>query len=464
MTRRSINLIQFWLSVALFSIPSIAFAAAGYMRFRSGYFTGAYVDVYSYFVFTVLVTLLWAFIVEHLGLNKFTTLLSLQTGVRTAILATAYCTVLALSLAFFYRTTNFARLFVVIGCSLIFLLSLGMIHLFRWLLHAIEQSTNGRFPIAILGADEFAEGIARHLSDGRLAHCKVACFVALPNQVLGNLNSPVLRWSQLDDVVDVFHCKELLVALPPEHLGEAKKVLQVVQHLCIPARLVLDLGEGVFLPERIFDYYGIPLLDIRPYPIDTVGYALGKRAFDIVFSQIVLFCAAPLMLLIALLIKLTSRGPVLFVQERVSLNGHRFKMLKFRTMHLQDSSVSSCLHTERHDQRITAIGRILRRISFDELPQFINVLKGDMSVVGPRPELTFFVQKFRQEIPLYMSRHNVKCGITGWAQVNGLRGSDTSIANRIQYDLYYLRNWSLALDLKIILMTVFNGLASRQAY
>jgi Undecaprenyl-phosphate glucose phosphotransferase len=464
MTRRSINLIQFWLSIALFSIPSIAFAVAGYIRFRSGYFTAAYVDVYSYFVFTVLVTLLWAFIVEQLGLNKFTTLLSLQTGIRTAILATSYCTVLALSLAFFYRTTNFARLFIVIGCSFIFLLSLGMIHLFRWLLHAIEQSTNGRIPIAILGADEFAEGIARHLSDSRLARCKVACFVALPNQVLGNLNSPVLKWTQLDDVVDVFHCKELLVALPPEHLGEAKKVLQVVQHLCIPARLVLDLGEGVFLPERIFDYYGIPLLDIRPYPIDTVGYALGKRAFDIAFSLFVLLCAAPLMLLITFLIKLTSRGPVLFVQERVSLNGHRFKMLKFRTMHLQDSSASNCLHTERHDQRITAMGRILRRVSFDELPQFINVLKGDMSVVGPRPELTFFVQKFRHEIPLYMSRHNVKCGITGWAQVNGLRGSDTSIANRIQYDLYYLRNWSLGLDLKIILMTVFNGLASRQAY
>jgi Undecaprenyl-phosphate glucose phosphotransferase len=464
MTRRSINLIQFWLSITLFSVPSIAFAVSGYIRFRSEYFDHAEVDVYSYFVFTVLVTLLWAFIVEHLGLNKFTTLLTLQTGIRTAILATSYCAVLALSLAFFYRATNFARAFVIMGCGLIFVLSLGTIHLFRWIMHALEQSTNGRFPIAILGADEFAEGIARHLADSRLARCKVACFVALPNQVVTSLNSTVLRWDQLDEVVDVFHCKELLVALPPEHLGEAKKVLQVVQHLCIPARLVLDLGEGVFLPERIFDYYGIPLLDVRPYPIDSVGYALGKRVFDVVFSFIVLSCGAPLMLLIALLIKLTSRGPVLFTQERVSLNGRRFAMLKFRTMYLQDSSVSNCLHTQRDDQRITPIGRLLRRLSFDELPQFINVLKGDMSVVGPRPELTFFVQKFRHEIPTYMSRHNVKCGITGWAQINGLRGSDTSISHRIQYDLYYLRNWSMALDVKIILLTVVNGIASPQAY
>ena len=147
-----------------------------------------------------------------------------------------------------------------------------------------------------------------------------------------------------------------------------------------------------------------------------------------------------------------------------SLNGRRFAMLKFRTMYVHDSRESDTRHTERGDRRITPIGRILRRTSLDELPQFINVVKGDMSVVGPRPELTFFVQKFRQEIPRYMTRHNIKCGITGWAQINGLRGSDSSIPQRIQYDLYYMRNWSLALDLKIIFLTVFNSLVNRQAY
>jgi lipopolysaccharide/colanic/teichoic acid biosynthesis glycosyltransferase len=170
------------------------------------------------------------------------------------------------------------------------------------------------------------------------------------------------------------------------------------------------------------------------------------------------------MLLIALLVELTSRGSVFFAQERVGLNGGRFKMLKFRTMFVQDSHASNSRHTQRRDQRITPIGRFLRRSSLDELPQFINVLKGDMSVVGPRPELTFFVQKFRQEIPWYMARHHVKCGITGWAQVNGLRGSDTSIPNRIQFDIYYMRNWSLVLDLKIIFLTVFNGLVNPHAY
>jgi exopolysaccharide biosynthesis polyprenyl glycosylphosphotransferase len=268
----------------------------------------------------------------------------------------------------------------------------------------------------------------------------------------------------MDDVVDVFHCAEIFVVVPPQRFGETQKILKTVQHLCIPARMVLDLGEGVFVPERVFDYYGIPLLDVRPYPVDRVGYALGKRVFDILFSLTVLLVGAPLMIAIALAIKLSSQGPIFFIQERVSLNGRSFRMLKFRTMYLQDPTASNSLHTHRDDQRITSLGRFLRRTSLDEFPQFINVLRGDMSVVGPRPELTFFVQKFRHEIPSYMSRHNVKCGITGWAQVNGLRGSDTSIPNRIQHDLYYMRNWSMALDLKIIFLTIFSGFASPQAY
>src|SRR5450432_305584 len=173
MIRRSVNLIEFWLTIGLFSVPAMAFGAAAYIRFKSGYFYYVEVDVYPYIVFTVLVTLLWAFIVDHLGLNRLSTLLTLQTGVRTAILATLYCTVLALSLAFFYRTAVFARIFIIAGCCLIFAFSFVMIHLFRWIMHAMQQSSNGRFPIAILGADSFAESIARRLSESSMARCNV---------------------------------------------------------------------------------------------------------------------------------------------------------------------------------------------------------------------------------------------------------------------------------------------------
>jgi exopolysaccharide biosynthesis polyprenyl glycosylphosphotransferase len=275
---------------------------------------------------------------------------------------------------------------------------------------------------------------------------------------------PVLRWEELQDVVDTFRCSELLICFPPDWIGQAQKILQVTQDLCIPSRMVLDLGEESLVPGRIYDYCGIPLLDVRPYPVDTLGYSVGKRVFDLVFSFLVLLIGSPIMAAIALAIKLTSRGPVFFVQERIGLNGHRFKMLKFRSMCVQEARSASENHTTRADSRITPIGRFLRRTSLDEFPQFFNVLCGNMSVVGPRPELTFFVQKFRQEIPSYMARHNVKCGITGWAQINGLRGSDTSIRHRIEYDFYYMRNWSMLLDIQIICKTVINGIVSPQAY
>ena len=464
MTRRSINLIRFWLTVGLFSVPAVAFTLAGYIRFKSGYFAEADVNPYPYIILTVLVTLLWAFVVENLGLNKLSTLLTLQTGILTATKATVYCALLALSLLFFYRPTSFARMFVAIGCFLILFLSLAMIHFFRGAMHALELSPNGRFPIAILGADAFAQKVARHLTQSPLAHCKIGCYVALPDQAVAALDAPHLDWAQLDDVVEIHQCEEIVAALPPHRIGEAREILQAVQRLCIPARLVLDFGQGIFVPERIFDYNGMALLDVRPYPIDTVSYAVGKRVFDVLFSLCALFLASPVLALIALLLKATSKGPVLFKQERVSLNGKRFKMFKFRTMFVIDGNACNTSHTARTDARITPLGRFLRKTSLDELPQFFNVLAGDMSVVGPRPELTFFVQKFRNEIPAYMSRHNVKCGITGWAQVNGLRGSDSSIPQRIQYDLDYMRNWSMALDLKIILRTVIRGLIHRNAY
>jgi Undecaprenyl-phosphate glucose phosphotransferase len=484
MTRRSINIIQFWLQVGLFSIPAASYALAGYLRFESGYFPPTSIETRSYINLIVLVTLLWALVVKHLGLDQIESLLKVQTGIRMAATATVYCLTFALAALFFYRSISFARVFVVAGGVLMFLLSFGMIHLFRWIIYVLKGSTNGHFPIAILGADELAARVADHLAQNPLTPCKVACFVALSNQTPTTLGAPVLPWERLDEMVEAFHCKEVFVALPLHRLSETQQVLENLQHLYIPARMVLDLGQGVFVADRIFDFYGLPLLDVRSYPLDTVGYAVGKRAFDICFSILALLLTAPLMLLIALAIKLTSRGPVLFVQERLSLNGKRFEMLKFRTMSAQkwkgsndqsndqevsvgadgDIFLNFTRHAESGDPRITAVGKFLRKTSLDELTQFINVLAGDMSVVGPRPELSFFVEQFRTEIPSYMARHNVKCGMTGWAQVNGLRGSGTSIPQRIQYDLYYLRNWSMTLDLKIIFLTVFRGLISRNAY
>lgn len=196
---------------------------------------------------------------------------------------------------------------------------------------------------------------------------------------------------------------------------------------------------------------------------ESFSYLIGKRVFDVCFAAAAILLTFPLMLVIAIAIRMTSRGPVIFVQERVGLNGRTFRMYKFRTMRVTEGAESACQWTRRDDPRRTRIGCWLRAASLDELPQFFNVLNGDMSVVGPRPERPYFVEQFMRTVSFYDTRHYLKVGITGWAQVNGWRG-DTSIVERVEHDLYYLRNWSFAFDLRIILLTIRQLFSQRNAY
>ena len=198
----------------------------------------------------------------------------------------------------------------------------------------------------------------------------------------------------------------------------------------------------------------IPLMNIRGIPLDNLGHAFCKRFVDIVGSLLLIILTSPVMLVSAIGVRLSSPGPIIFKQERVGKGNKRFKMYKFRSMRV-NSQENTAWSTDT-DSRKTRFGSFLRKYSLDEFPQFFNVLKGDMSLVGPRPELPHFVKKFRDEIPLYMVKHQVRPGITGWAQVNDLRG-DTSIKTRIEYDIYYIEHWSFFFDIKILLMTVFKG-------
>ena len=199
----------------------------------------------------------------------------------------------------------------------------------------------------------------------------------------------------------------------------------------------------------------IPLIGIRIVPLDLLKNRVLKRGFDIAFSLTVLVFLSPLFLILAILIKLTSPGPVFFRQKRVGTNNVEIEIYKFRSMTVQDQEESDTIWTTANDKRVTLIGRIMRKNNLDELPQLWNVLLGNMSIVGPRPERGRFVEKFKKEIPNYRVRHLVKSGITGLAQANGWRG-DTSIAKRVEHDIYYLENWSFWLDLKIIYLTLFN--------
>jgi len=205
------------------------------------------------------------------------------------------------------------------------------------------------------------------------------------------------------------------------------------------------------------------VIHVRKIPLANSFNSFIKRVIDIIGSLgLILLFSIP-MLVVAIIIKTTSKGPLIFKQERVGLHNKPFKMYKFRSMEVQDSSKEKQAWTVQNDPRVTPIGKFIRKTSLDELPQFFNVLKGDMSLVGPRPERPFWVEKFKEEIPRYMIKHQVKPGITGWAQVNGYRG-DTSIRMRIDCDLYYIENWSLGLDFKILFSTIFKGFVNKNAY
>lgn len=208
---------------------------------------------------------------------------------------------------------------------------------------------------------------------------------------------------------------------------------------------------------------GLPVVNIRRVPLTNTGNWIAKRIVDIFGSLVAIVIFSPVMLFSAIAIKAQDKGKVIFKQTRVGLHNKEFEMYKFRTMRMQTEADEAKGWTVKDDERVTKIGKFLRRTSMDEIPQFFNILKGDMSLVGPRPERPQWVEKFREEIPRYMIKHQVRPGLTGWAQVNGYRG-DTSIRKRIDYDIYYIENWSMGFDIKILFLTIFKGFINKNAY
>lgn len=256
---------------------------------------------------------------------------------------------------------------------------------------------------------------------------------------------------------------EVIIALPSDQTRTIKKLIETCEDKGVHARIALGVLDVAKSHSQVYSLGGIPLVNARIYPTERIDYVFLKRMFDLLVALSLLITLAPVLLLIGLLVKLSSPGPAMFRQERVGLNGKRFSMYKFRTMKATSPGESDTRWTGPQDERVTWVGRFLRKTGFDEVPQLLNVVHGDMSIVGPRPERPHYVEKFKQEIPHYMVRHYMKCGITGWAQVNGWRG-DTSIRKRIEYDLYYMQNWAIEFDIKILLLTLTRGFFHRNAY
>ena len=275
--------------------------------------------------------------------------------------------------------------------------------------------------------------------------------------------SVIGRIDSLKEYLDSNNFDEIAITLKIDEYSKLRDIVNICEKTGVHTQFIPDYNN--IIPTRPYteDLMGMPVINIRYVPLSNTFYSLIKRVMDVIISLTGILITSPLMVCIAVIIKTTSKGPLIYKQERVGLHNKSFMMYKFRSMRVQEAGEEKKAWTPKNDPRVTAVGKFIRRTSIDELPQLFNILKGDMSVVGPRPERPFFVEKFKEEIPRYMIKHQVRPGLTGWAQVNGYRG-DTSIKKRIEYDLFYIENWTLGFDIKIMFLTIFKGLINKNAY
>lgn len=268
---------------------------------------------------------------------------------------------------------------------------------------------------------------------------------------------------ELGEILENNRLDEIAITMALREYYKLKRIVATCEKSGVHTKFVPDYND--IIPTRPYteDLQGLPVINIRHVPLTNTFNRVCKRTMDVAGAAVAIVIFSPIMLVTAILVKSTSRGPLIYKQERVGLHNQTFQMYKFRSMEVQSASSEKRAWTVRNDPRVTKVGRVIRRTSIDELPQLFNVLKGDMSLVGPRPERPLFVEKFREEIPRYMIKHQVRPGMTGWAQVNGYRG-DTSIKKRIEYDLYYIENWTIGLDIRILIQTFFKGFVNKNAY
>ncbi len=374
-------------------------------------------------------------------------------------------TLALVSATFFYRQHTFSRVVIVLfwATALIFC-SINRL-LMRRVLKALRRRGINVKNLVVVGAGELAELVGQKIREYPGLGLRLVGFIDAGN---GGSRSERIKpeiIGQPGDLISLIaerRIDQVLLALPRDAYQTTEEVLKSLEHEMVDVKVVPDLLQFVALRTGLEDLDGIPIVNLSETPLSG-WYGTLKRLVDIAASLLGLVLISPVLLVIAVLVKLTSPGPVIFRQERMGLDGSIFTMYKFRSMRVDAEDETGAVWAVKDDPRRTRLGAYLRRTSLDELPQMFNVLKGDMSLVGPRPERPCFVEQFREQIPRYMVRHRVKCGLTGWAQVNGFRGN-TSIEKRLEFDIFYIENWSLSFDVKILWMTVWKGLVNKHAY
>ena len=453
---------NFLLRALVYVLPLFAFGMSSYIRFGNAWLPSVHSVVPQYYLILLLFTeFVWVLAANYFKVSSVAELFWEYTGIRAAFLACFATLLLQSALLVFVKPLIVSRIFIVLSNAILFVCVVAARNFFRF------TSESSSWPrrcekILVVGTDQYARRTVKLLRRIPFFRCEIQAYLQLPGQPVLVQDAPVI--STIEPLqLEALSFDEIVVAIPAQRYLQVASVLDSLQNFGKPVRAILDLGPRLSVREKLFHVGRLQMMNLAISPVESFAYTVLKRTFDLVFATLGAVILSPLLLAIAVLVKLGSSGPILFRQERVGRNGKIFTLLKFRTMCCSSVTESDTTWTTKDDPRCTAIGATLRKFSLDELPQLFNVIRGEMSLVGPRPERPYFVSKFRTNIQKYNLRHRCQVGMTGWAQVHGLRGN-TSIPDRLQYDLHYIHNWSFGLDLHILARTMLTALKDENGY
>ncbi len=448
-------------------IVILCWVGAYYIRFHTTLFeiTKGIPDPGLYLKLIIFIVPIWGFIFKSMGLYSPRRSASSIEEALKIIKATTISMIFLIATIYFLLEYKYSRL--VFGTF--FVLSVSLMILERMMIRSIlrklrRRGRNLRY-VLIVGAGSLGGEVFDAINALPEMGYRVVGFLARTREKIGKSKRGVKIlgvYEDIDQVMKEHNIDQVIVAIPLSSYQRMEFVLKNLMDELVDVKVVPDVYQYITLRGGIEELNGIPVINLRDSPL--YGWnMIVKRLLDIAISSLTIVVGAPVMLFIAALITITSKGPVFYRQQRMGLDGRTFDMLKFRSMRVGAEEDTGAVWAKKGDSRRTKIGTILRKTSLDELPQLLNVLKGEMSLVGPRPERPVFVNKFRKKVPKYMLRHKMKAGMTGWAQVNGWRGN-TSIEKRIEHDMYYIENWTIMFDVKILIMTLFKVWADKEAY
>lgn len=467
MLKKHSQLFESLLFFADLLIIAFSWLISYYLRFTSN-LVPAPKGIPDFFMYSLLlgpIIIIWAFAFKGFGLYRPKRIGSHLSEIFDITKACTISVLVLISTTFFFRQYEFSRLvFVFFAVINIILLSIER-WIFRETLRYLRRKGHNLRYALIVGTGEPAKNIISRLEKHPEVGIKVEGIITTDNAQLGQKVSGINVLDTHENIRDIIlkrRIDNVFIALSWNEHAKVVEVLKNIGDETVDIKVIPDVYEFMTLRGGVEEFDGLPILNLQNSPLYGWNLIL-KRAADIILSSIAIIILSPVMLAIAILVKLASPGPILYRQERMGIDGDTFEILKFRSMRIDAEKETGAVWARENDPRRTRLGTFLRSTSLDELPQFFNVLKGDMSLVGPRPERPVFIKEFRKEIPKYMLRHKMKAGITGWAQVNGWRGN-TDLKKRIEHDIYYIENWSLSFDIKILWLTIWKGLINRNAY